>query len=595
LNTTETISHIDRHFARMMQRLAGRENTLLVLAAKLVSSQTRAGHICLDLVDLTNREFLTESLGDDVTSDFPETAVDDLSAKLRETSVVGKPGDFQPLILDTNNRLYLNRYWQYQETLAQFVLARSTQSNRCIDTGAPRTLLDKYFPEEDDIWQKVAAAIALYKNFCVITGGPGTGKTSTVVKIIALLLEEIPDQRVVLAAPTGKAANRLQESIKFAKENLPCTDEIKAKIPDEAKTIHRLLGAIRHSPRFRHKTGNPLDADVVIVDEASMVPVALMAKLTAALPAHAKLILLGDHNQLASVEAGAVLADICGSGALNVYSSDFKAVLEKATGANLELCESPAPSIQDCIVQLRHNYRFGGKSGIMALSEAVNRGDVDLALEILQDDQYDDVHWHAADSNVLSTILGNFGDYGSSGSPADIFDRFKQFRVLCAVREGPQGIRVVNSKIEQFVRRKLVAKPDDRWYAGQPVLVSENDYDLNLFNGDVGIILRDADGNLMTFFQDHDRGFRKISPFRLPQFELAYAVTVHKSQGTEFEKVLLLLPEQDSPVLTRELIYTGITRAAKCVEILASEESLRAAVGRQTKRTSGLGDALWPS
>jgi exodeoxyribonuclease V alpha subunit len=448
---------------------------------------------------------------------------------------------------------------------------------------------------------------AVRKRFCVISGGPGTGKTSTVVKIIALLLEQAKEKNmcIALAAPTGKSAARLNASIRIMKEKLECAPAIREMIPDEVSTIHRLLGAKGGSVRFRYSGDNPLPFDAVIVDEASMVALPLMAKLAIALKNDARLILLGDRDQLSSVEAGAVLGDICGGGRNEPFSPEFADLVARVADERIptESLAGPLPLLTDSLAILKRNYRFGAESGIGAVGRAVNAGEGEGAIALLSGESCRGVAWRSIPKpdrlrKALSgTVVAGFGAYLASKSPAEALERFDAFRVLCALRQGPYGIAAINAIVENILAEKGLIDLRSRWYRGRPVLITVNDYNLKLFNGDVGIVYPDPEdgGTLRVFFPAPDGKVRKISPVRLPAHETAYAMTIHKSQGSEFDRVLMLLPGHDSEILTRELIYTGITRAKAEAEIWGDEEIFVTAVSRKIDRKSGLRDALWYS
>ena len=554
-----TFSYLDIHFKNFTAKLVKKDVAEVSLAAVLVSHYKEQGHICVEL-------------SGDMEIPVSPSELENWRRKLERSPVVGKPGEYKPLILDGRSRLYLYRYWEYQEKLANLIRKWVVQDAKDIDFKLLEEGLERLFPanqtEETD-WQKVAAFTALTQRFCVISGGPGTGKTTTVAKILALLLEQNSQQKIALAAPTGKAAARLQESI-LREKMKSVFDGIRDAIPEEASTLHRLLGSIPDSPYFRHNAKNRLSADIVVVDEASMVDMALMSKLVQAIAPDARLILLGDKDQLASVEAGAALGDICES---------------------------------ECrgIVQLRESYRFRGDSGIGAVSLAVNLGNADHALSCMKDETHGDIRWKELPRRddlvrgIRDTVIQGFKDYLQAiHDPLKIFQQFEQFRILCALRKGPYGAVAVNKAAERILMGKNLIKPDKTWYEGRPVMITRNDYHLRLFNGDVGITLPDpeAGNGLRVFFPDADGLPRKVHPLRLPEHETVYAMTVHKSQGSEFDNVLLLLPDRDSPVLTRELIYTGVTRAIHHVEIWGTESIFREAVSRRIQRTSGLRDAL---
>ncbi|MBN2514656.1 MAG: exodeoxyribonuclease V subunit alpha [Deltaproteobacteria bacterium] len=599
------LSHIDIHFALFVCSLSGADMPELSLAAALVSSRTRQGDICLDLSAIAGTQMVDEADGETPVI-CPDLSL--WSEKLMGSDVVGSPGDYKPLILDNKNRLYLFRYWDYQEKLADLIRKRVSDNKGTIDSAMLKDGLERLVPGEgngDINWQKVAAFTAVTKNLCIITGGPGTGKTATIAAILALLLEQDKSHRmrIALVSPTGKAAARLQESIEITKKHLKCSESIKRAIPTETSTIHRLLGTIPHSPYFRYNSNNKLAIDVVVIDEASMVDLALMSKLVQALPMESRLILLGDKDQLASVEAGAVLGDICDTGINHGFSQRFCRDIKKVAGYEIDGDgrERNRSNLQDCIIQLKKNYRFGSHSGIGLMSRAVNEGDENRAVDLLQNDSFLDVTWKRPPSPdeisrvFRDTVIKTYGACLKEDDVHAMFRLFNEFRILCAVRDGPQGVDVLNAVTENILREERFIEGDRRWYRGRPILIARNDYRLGLFNGDVGIVLPDpdADKDLRVFFPAPDGSIRKFHPMRLPEHETVYAMTVHKSQGSEFNRVHLLLPDRYSPVLTRELLYTGITRAQKNVTVFSSEKIFRTSVTRRIERTSGLRDALW--
>ncbi len=592
-------SPLELHFARFMAKVSKSPSQELMLAAALVSRLTREGHICFDLA--LQEPFHASEAGGSLV--FPEAG--NWGKTLKKSGVVGEPGEHRPLILDSKDRLYLYRYWEYQEELAKGIKSRIAPEGHVLQMKSLREGLNRIFPalEEPGIdWQKVAAFAAARRKFCVITGGPGTGKTTTVAKILALLVEQSGNQklRAALVSPTGKGAARLQEAMKKAKEGLACEESVKAFVPDDASTIHRLLVPAPGSPYFRFNAENHLPVDAVVVDEASMVDLALMSKLTQALPPQARFILLGDKDQLSSVEAGAVLGDICDTGVSHPFSKTFCAEIQETTGYAIKGANA-AHGMSDCIVQLTRSYRFGEASGIASASRSVNEGDADAALKTLQDTRRGDLRWSPVPSPkslpraLKDRGLEEFHYLFQVSDPQKAFEQLDRFRILCALRQGPYGVHAVNLLVEHLLRGQKLIRGEGRWYRGRPVLITQNDYNLHLYNGDIGIAMPDprANGELRVFFKAPDGALRALHPVRLPEHETVYALTVHKSQGSEFDRLLLILPDQDSPVLTRELIYTGITRAREGVEVWGNENVFREAVGRRTTRVSGLRDALW--
>jgi exodeoxyribonuclease V alpha subunit len=551
---------LDGHFAALMLRLNGSPNADLERAARAVSAWRGAGHTCLPLAEIGGES---------------------IASQLRECAVVGAPGEAKPLILDDAGRLYLQRYWAYEAELATAIRQRLSRAD--CDEALLAKGLARLFPKTKKTdGQRIAAETAVRKNFCVITGGPGTGKTYTVARVLALLAEQFAaagqPARIALAAPTGKAAARLQEALAHSVATMPAAEPLRQMLPGEARTIHRLLGTIPDSPYFRHDRTHLLAVDVVVIDEASMVDLALMAKLFAAVPDAARVILIGDKDQLASVEAGNVLGDICGTGS----------------------ARATAP-IAAHIVELTKAHRFAADSGIQRASALVNAGEPDALVELLRDRTRVDLlcaptpPGRTVEAKLRPVALAGFRAFLECTEAAAALARLGDFRILCATRRGPHGVENLNLLTERTLAAEGLIAPESTHYHGRPVLVRTNDYPLRLFNGDVGLILRDpaAGGELRAFFPDANGAVRRVLPARLPAHETSFAMTVHQSQGSEFPRVLLVLPDRDAPILTRELLYTGLTRARSAVEIWADEALLRAAIGRRTQRSSGLRDALW--
>ena len=591
LLAADPFTPMDRHFARFLMRLAGSGDPALGLAAALVSCQTGRGHVCLDLAGIAGRPVaaaLPEGGPEGVCPEWP-----DWERALRGSGVVAAPGGFAPLVL-AGSRLYLHRYWEYEQQVAAALLARAKDVPPAPDRARLLAGLDRLFPGPRAAAdrQRAAAAVSALRRLCIISGGPGTGKTHTVVRIMALLQELAGSTlRIGLAAPTGKAAARLQEAVRRAGAGLALPPDLAAALPAEAATIHRLLGVRRDSHRFRRHRGNPLPLDLLVVDEASMVDLALMAKLLDALPPGARLVLLGDKDQLASVEAGAVLGDICGDRAETGLPGPLAGLgFEGVAG------DGQGGALADCLVLLIESRRFGPASGIGRLARAVNAGDGDEALACLGDESLPDLHWEPEGGEELlaARTVAGFRPYLEAPTPEAAFAAFDSFRLLTGLRQGPAGVEGLNAWVErQLARAGLIAPREGRWYPGRPVMVTRNHYGLGLYNGDIGLTLPDGGGRLRVHFPAADGTLRSIATARMPEHETAYALTVHKSQGSEFDQVLLLLPDQPSPVLSRESLYTAVTRARSRFELWGAEEVFRTGVSRRTSRSSGLRELLW--
>ena len=568
------LGYLDQHFADFIVRVDSHPCEELWLAAALVSNATGRGHICIDLAALGVDEVsLHLSSGHHVRIPDPHRWLE----ALEPCGTIGRPGDHAPLVLDGNGRLYLHRCWVYERQVADGILLRSWVRN--LDEESLTAALDRYFPpSQGEIdHQREAARSALTRGFTVVSGGPGTGKSATVARILALIVELAPDPpRIVLATPTGKAAMRLKRSIVQATERLSGRDGPRQTLPAEVATIHRLLGVKPGAASCRYNRENRLACDVLVVDEASMVDLPLMARLLEALPDSAGVILLGDRDQLASVEAGAVLADICAGPAAPSHG-----------GADL-----PA------VVQLTRSYRFGRDSGIGNLSRLVNAGDGEAALDLLSSGRYGDVSWRSLPAGrafagaFKERVREGYGAYLRAATPAAALDELDRFRVLTPHRKGTWGVENLNLLCRDALG--LHGLDDHMESRMTPVMVTGNNYELGLFNGDTGVLMHDpASGRLAAWFDDPDTGLRGLSPLRLPSHESAFALTVHKSQGSEYDRVLLILPERVSEALSRELLYTALTRARSHVEIWGTEEVFRCTVERRTVRSSGLRERLW--
>ncbi len=465
-----------------------------------------------------------------------------------------------PLVL-FGDKLYLQRYFFYEARLTrqlQAIAACKEDSFEVDEELLALTFGEEYEGGEENL-QRYAAIKALEHPFLIVSGGPGTGKTTTVVRIIATLVHTARNRfRVALCAPTGKAAQRLYESVCGGIPMLPqvLQDEASAWLPESAMTLHRLLGYQRYSTRFICNRENPLPYDLVLVDEASMVDLALMSKLVDALKPGSRLLLLGDKDQLASVESGTVLS----------------AVLK---------------GLPACSVELKKTYRFEG--AIKALAESVKSGDPALFLELVRPCLLHENWQQRIEENFLRYI--HLAKKTECRDIRKLFEQLKKFMVLCCVKRGLYGVEGINSMVETALYGKGHDVVKNTWYPGRPVLVNRNDYDLGLYNGDIGICLADEQGTLRVWFEDGN-SFKRFPTAALHNCETLYAMTVHKSQGSEFEEVLLIFPDADNQLLCRELLYTGITRARKKVSLVAGQEILRTAVSRLSRRGTGLTEML---
>lgn len=617
----ERIRSVDWHLAQQAieyEHTAGNSAddalTALLFAATACSYVLGRGQVCIDLGAAANNWGLPDISS---SSEYAMLKSCITPESLATCHVVNHESG---LFVLHNNRLYLSRYFTYeQQVLTQLInrLSASTVVNKSSEINA--TLVNNFqllFPntshDSELDWQAIAAAVACLQPVTVITGGPGTGKTTTVTKLLGALLSQTPDLRIALAAPTGKAAARMTESIRQAREKMQDASKMQG-IPSDSFTLHRLLG---WSPRgFRYNAQRHLPFDCVVVDEASMIDLPMMAHLFNALSPSTRVILLGDRDQLASVEAGSVLADLCDAGTEHSFTPEFSKLVAELvpnlanTQANLSselvAIENPVQKtalkpMQNAVVQLRKSHRFSADSGIGALARAVNKGDQNSSIKAFN--EYDDVEWLTPDGeswqrkvlegyrHFCSLIQAQTNNQAQTDADAEaILNAFDEFQVLVALRKGNRGVEETNRQIERLLSRAgLLKNTAQQWYPGRAVMISRNDYDLGLYNGDIGILIDDR-----VVFRAADGGVRYMSPGRLPSHETAFAITVHKSQGSEFRDVLLLLPEQWQQVITRELIYTAITRAKSSFSCQAGAVCWAQGLTAQVSRASGLREALW--
>lgn len=653
---------LDATLAAFLAREVQDAPPLLILAAALASHQLGRGHACLDLLQTLRDPGFALSLPpeggeDDAAGEplpLPAAVLEGVTlagwlAALAHPQLVSEGAGETPLVR-IGNRLYLRRYWQYEQSVRAGIDARLSAPPGLPD-DALRDVLEVLFPPRADgpapDWQKLACALAARSAFAIVTGGPGTGKTTTVVRLLAVLqalaLVATPGRplRIRLAAPTGKAAARLNESIAGAVAQLdlaglPDAETLRAHIPVDVTTLHRLLGSRPDTRHFRHNAGNPLPLDVLVVDEASMVDLEMMAAVLAALPATARLVLLGDKDQLASVEAGAVLGQLCMRAGDGHYTPDTVAWLARTCGEPVgpDLIDPDGQPLDQAVVMLRHSYRFSGASGIGRLATAVNAGSVeevrrtlghgytDLARLVLASEGEAALRQLVIDGartrrpavspeenvpagyrHYLETLQArrppaDTGQAGIDEWARQVLAAHGQFQLLCALRRGQWGVEGLNRRIAGWLREAGLIPVAEGWYAGRPVLVTRNDYGLGLMNGDIGVTLAlpaaDGHGPLRVAFSagDGSNGIKWVQPSRLQSVETVYALTVHKSQGSEFTHAALVLPERINPILTRELVYTGITRAKQCLSLVegGGASVLEQSVQRRVLRESGLMD-----
>jgi len=670
------IRAVDLQFAKQLLALTDvrepQEADTLLLLMVLLSHQVGRGHVCIELDSLwanpeqqlaippPDKRYAQARLPAKRAAEeyMPSRLLQSITANeaielLNQHQLANDGSDVYPLVV-SSGRLYMRRYWLYEVEIASAIRQRLTlrpgMSDPASETSVRlRQTLNNLFGVAKTLdYQRIACALAARSRFSLITGGPGTGKTTTVIRLLALLqslakLDPVCGSgryRIELAAPTGKAAARLNESIRSAIDSiepqLAATGLSASDLPNRVRTLHRLLGSRRLSREFRHNSDNPLPLDVLVIDEASMVDVGMLAALVSALPRHAQLILIGDQDQLASVEAGSVLGELSARSREGHYLPQTNQWLHQVTGSSLpeELTDHRGQALDQAVAMLRQSYRFDLSSGIGQLAQAINNPDALTAtVQGCISGAYDDINFlkpaklvkgehkeallqqieaqavlakHGSESKRVGyaaylQLLGH--QKLTETTPADVRNRFAQqllqaygrFQLLTPLRQGDFGVTELNRRIQQHLHHLGLIDSAQEWYQGRPVMVSANDYNIGLMNGDVGICLHVDDRPLVAFMPaEADEPIRWIPPSRLPAHETVFAMTVHKSQGSEFEHCALVIPPQDSSVLTAELVYTAVTRARRWFTLLSNRpEALLQIAQRRTERASGLGMLLF--
>jgi len=613
-NQLDDVQAIDYFLARQIcKELKLNSDELLFHSIIACSQALRHGHSCLKIAAFSdeNIPLLFAQIKGQEKSGYLLPNINDWHDHLHDLAI--SVDDKQPLVYE-HKRLYLRRYWQFEHQLSIIIKAFIAGENDTIEPfkqADSRQVIKQLFPLNNNAsfgtidWQKLAVANALLHPFSIITGGPGTGKTFTVTKVLAAL-QMLSNNRLKIAmlAPTGKAAQRLNESIQKAKtilskHSLVPMDTLDS-IPDAASTIHRLLGVLPGSHDFRYNSEQQLVFDVILVDEISMIDLPLMTRLMRAISSNCRIIMLGDADQLPSVAAGSVLSDLAPV-RVSCFSAGNIQQLSKLTGhSDDSLSMAQANKTEngfslDYLTVLQHSHRFDGQGEIGHLANMVINGQVEHSweyllqanqqIEYIKNDRYRSWIERLVEQYYMPLFSLNDGQPELNIEQA--FSRLGQFRFLAATRSGEQGVAWINDYIEQILRRRSLIVNPNNLYHGRPVMVTENHYHLGLYNGDTGLLWLNNDSRLQAVFPYKD-GWRYIALGRLPQVETVYAMTIHKTQGSEFAHVALVLPDYDSPILSRELIYTGITRASEQLSVFSSEGSFKQSLKRKIERYSGL-------
>lgn len=593
------LENIDRLLADRLCTFAERtqppaEAELVAIAAGLTGHWRDRGHACLPL-----RSLPAYLLSPRLEAPVFLPRAEELLAALHRSALVctaetaaapdARP---TPLVLDAQDRLYFWRYFQAEQRLASRLRELAQKPPAALEVARVAPLFAQLFPQPEGDYQAWAAAACLLRPLWLICGGPGTGKTTTVAKLLALELEarDAPP-RIALAAPTGKAATRLYEALGQQLEKLPIAAALREHLPRQARTLHRLLKFEPRRESFGHHARNPVPYELLVVDEASMVDLLLMDALFAALPPQGRIVLLGDKDQLASVETGSVFGDLSAAAIGGGFRSETRAALAPLLGEKLPP-EDP-PRLPDTAVELVRSYRFENQPGIGALASAIRQRQSAAALAVLAEARPDvGIRPHPGHrADLLAPLETHLEAYLATRDPGEALEQLGRFRLIAVFRSGPWGVEALNLELERYLLDRYGHPTGPRFYAKKPILVRANDYENELFNGDLGVVWEEP-GHSWAFFPDGRGGLRRLALAKLPVHDTAWAMTVHQSQGSELDHVLFVLPDKDHPLLGRELLYTGITRARKRVDLVGTPALIEAAIGRKSERHSGLLDAL---
>lgn len=583
------ISALEVEFTRFLLQISPEENENVLLAAAACVYAQSNGHVCLDFQKWDD-EFLFNEPGTDIK--ITERLKSDCISALEKSVLVSSGKELQPLALE-GERLYLHRFWKFEEELTEWINKKSSVLNDIAEEEkkALRSLLVPKGVLFETNWQHLAVMLSFMKDLVVISGGPGTGKTYTVLNIIAAhkIANAGKSYRIALAAPTGKAARRLMDSIEEGKEKLSKEHQSEIDISDSALTVHKLLGANFRGSQFKYNEQNKLPYDMVVIDEASMLDITMWVRLIRAIGITTKLVVLGDKDQLASVEAGSILGDICGG--TNTFSPEIADHVAGINGMEVPTTKVE-PAINDCVVFLTKSYRFGEESGIGNFAQAVNNSDAKQAISILEDPNFGDVNWLQPTVKNLEMVVSEYAvehykDYISIEE--ERLEASNRKKILCALRRSDFGIEAFNARIEHKIRQNLNLLTSREWYQGRIVMATRNDAVLKIRNGEIGIYEEGRPGNIK--FEGEQA--IKISSTRLKEYEPAFSITIHKSQGSEFDEVAIILPSQINSILSKEILYTAVTRARRNTLIIATEEILKKTIERSVSRNSGVKNKIW--